>query len=125
MAALLPLQGKKVVWTGFDPETQAMTILFEDKTGIHIEGTICEVADVEQFIDATLAENAGVAKQILKLEALYPKVTPAPEPTADEPAKGEIEGVVNATAVQRDALAVAADAAATESEFIAHAESQQ
>lgn len=70
---LSKLQGKKVAWTGFDPETQAMTILFEDKTGINIEGEIMEVADVEQFIDATLAENGLAAKQILKLEGLFPK----------------------------------------------------
>lgn len=72
---LVSVKGQKLVWVGFDPETEGFYLTFEDKTTVLIQAT-----KVEKFFEggaeALLAEALPAAKQIVELDKLIRSTAP-------------------------------------------------
>jgi hypothetical protein len=71
---MMGLQGKKILWVGFDSETDGHVVLFDDGSAINITDFV-QIEDVRTTATAMLNENILMAKQYVQLEEiLNPKV---------------------------------------------------
>ena len=69
---LMNLQGKKILWVGFDAESDGHLILFDDGTAINITEFV-QIDDVRTTAMAMLNENILMAKQYVHLEEILKK----------------------------------------------------
>lgn len=66
---LMNLQGKKIIWVGFDVESDGHLILFDDGTAINVTEFV-QIDDVKTTAIALLNENISMAKQYVRLEEI-------------------------------------------------------
>ena len=82
---LISLQGMKLVWSGFDAESDGYVLLFEDGSALNIT-EFEPIDDFSSFATNLLSTELTDARQILALDQI---VNPPPE--EEKEAEGESE----------------------------------
>lgn len=77
---LITLQGKKLIWSGFDPETDGYVLLFDDGQAF-IVTEFEPIDDFPSFAEELLSQELKDAKQVIALEAI---VNPPEEILSEE-----------------------------------------
>ena len=75
---LVNLQGKKILWVGFDAESDGHLILFDDGTAINVTDFV-QIDDVKTTAMAMLNENILMAKQYVHLEEILKQKAEEPK----------------------------------------------
>lgn len=90
---LIKLQGKKVVWAGFDRDTDGFILLFDDGTSLNISD-FEPIDDFSDVSDRMLQADLTEAKQICSLADLKLKAQAGAEvaPKSEPMAKKEDHG---------------------------------
>lgn len=86
--ALQDIVGKKIVWAGYDDESDDFYLLLEDMSGISFL-EFSEIANGPQFVETFLSQKLSLAESVMSLKQFHDslKTEEKPAETVLEPAQ--------------------------------------